>query len=52
MAQVDAQIILRKCWFFWPAILTISALGKLGVLRDQQKAAQWLADNAMRIEVR
>jgi hypothetical protein len=65
MAQLEAQIILRKRWFFWPAILTASLLGKLGLIRDklsaahhggvitgQERAAKWLADHAMVIEVR
>ena len=52
MAKVEAHIVVSKRWFFWPAILTIAALGKLGILKDQQKAGKWLADHAFRMEVR
>lgn len=52
MGQVQLRTVVRKRWFFWPAILIISALGKLGILKDPAKAGKWLADHAMRIEVR
>lgn len=49
--RVNLTLTVRKRWFFWPAMLTIVALGKVGVLKDIDKAAKWLADNAMRLEV-
>lgn len=65
MAEVQAQVIIRKRWFFWPAIITVAVLGKMGLIRDkdspehfggritgQERAGKWLADHAMRIEVR
>jgi len=42
---------IRKRWFFWPAVVVIVALGKVGILRDQERAGRWLADHAMVIEV-
>jgi hypothetical protein len=65
MEQVNATVVLRRRWFFWPALLTLSLLGRLGLIRDkadpprwngkitgQERAAKWLAERAMRIEVR
>jgi hypothetical protein len=52
MAQTNLQFTVRKRWFFWPAILTFCALGKLGILRNPDAAAKWLADHAMKIEAR
>lgn len=52
MVPVNVQITARKRWFFWPAIITFCALGKLGILRNPNAAAKWLADHAMKIEVR
>jgi hypothetical protein len=65
MAQVQAQIIVRKRWFFWPALIAAAILGKLGLIRGkasaehfggiitgQERVGRWIADHAMRIEVR
>lgn len=52
MAEVKAQVILTRRWFFWPAMLAMVALGKLGILKSPDRAGKWLADHAMRIEVR
>ena len=51
MAQLNLSIRVRKRWFFWPALVVIVMLGKAGILRDQHRAAKWLADHAMVIEV-
>jgi hypothetical protein len=50
MAQTGIHITASKRWFFWPALVLFMALGKLGILRDSQKAAKWLVKWAMRIE--
>ena len=52
MAQVEAQLIIRKRWFFWPVVLVMLALAKLGILKDHGRAGKWLGDHAMRVEVR
>ena len=52
MAQIEVEIAVTRRWFFWPAMLIIVALGKCGFLHDQQRAAKWLADHAMCLEVR
>lgn len=65
MAHVQADIVVRRRWFFWPALVLIVALGKIGLIRDkvspahhggietgQERAGRWIADHAMRIEVR
>lgn len=51
MAQVELQLKVTKRWFFGPALIVIVLLGRVGLLRDHHKAAKWLADRAMRIEV-
>lgn len=51
MAQVELKLKVIKRWFFGPALVVIVLLGRVGMLRDQHKAARWLADRAMRIEV-
>jgi hypothetical protein len=65
MARQSLTLHMQKRWFFWPAIVALAALGKLGLIRDkpseehhggietgQERAARWLADHAIRIEVR
>lgn len=52
MARCNVTLHTRKRWFFWPALVAIVVLGKLGVLRSQDRAGRWLADHAMVIEVR
>lgn len=52
MAQVKAQLIIRKRWFFYPAAIIMVVLGNLGIIRDQEKAGKWLADHALRGEIR
>lgn len=68
MAQLkDTHLTLhaRKRWFFWPAMICIVVIGRLGLIRDkvsaahhdgietgQERAARWLPDHAIRIEVR
>lgn len=62
---ITVQLSARKRWFFWPAIVCLVMLGRLGLIRDkfsaahqggvetgQERAARWLADHAIRIEVR
>jgi hypothetical protein len=49
---VNVEVRARKRWFFWPAVLVMVSLGKLGILKNPDRAAKWLADHAMRIEVR
>ncbi len=51
MAQTEAKLRLTRRWFFAPALLTIVLLGRIGILRDEHRAAKWLADHAMTIEV-
>lgn len=65
MAEQNLVLHAQKRWFFWPAIICIVAIGRLGLIRDkvsaahhggietgQERAARWLADHAIRIEVR
>lgn len=52
MADVQVTLVLRKRWFFWPALVTLVVLGKVGIIKDPEWAGRWLAENAMRIEVR
>lgn len=51
MTQIAQTLKVSKRWFFWPAAFAIVALGRLGILKDQQAAGKWLATHAMRIEV-
>lgn len=52
MANVTAEIVASKRWFFWPAVAAIVALDRLGLIRDRSRATGWLVDHAMRLEVR
>lgn len=52
MAKVEAHIHIVKRWFFWPATVLLAGLWKIGIIKDLEKAGKWLANNAMRIEVR
>lgn len=49
--QLHLKAKVTKRWFFWPAMLSIVALGRLGFIRSPERAAKWLADHAMRLEV-
>lgn len=54
MAQIkklNLHAKVTKRGFFWPALLVIVALGWMGIIRSPEKAAKWLADHAMRLEV-
>lgn len=52
MATTNLHVSLRKRWFFWPALVATSLLGRVGVLKSPERAAKWIAEHAMRIEVR
>lgn len=65
ISTITVTLSARKRWFFWPALICIVMLGRLGLIRDkvstahhggietgQERAARWLADHAIRIEVR
>jgi hypothetical protein len=65
MAKTHLSLHVRKRWFFWPAMLILVAAGKLGLIRDKasdahadgvetgpERAARWLVDHAVVIEVR
>lgn len=49
---LQVEVTIRKRWFYWPALLGMVALGKVGILKSPEAAAKWLADNALVIEVR
>ena len=51
MAQLVVQVQVTKRWFFIPALTVMVMLGRVELLHDQHKAAKWLADHAMRVEV-
>lgn len=46
-AKLALKLHIRKRWFFWPAMVTIVTLGRLGILRDMEAAGAWLARYAM-----
>lgn len=54
MAQVKATIIARKRWFFWPCVLCMMVGYWMGWIRecDRDRCSRWLANNAMKIEVK
>lgn len=49
---VELELIAKRRWSFWPAFLVIVTFGRLGILKDVDKAGTWLADHAMRVEAR
>lgn len=49
--QLHLKAKVTKRWFFWPAMLSIVALSHLRIIRSPERAARWLADHAMRLEV-
>jgi hypothetical protein len=64
MARMNLAMKVQKRWFFWPAVVVIMLAGKLGLIRPRPsaeyvdgmdpgevRAARWLTDHAMRIEV-
>lgn len=54
MARIETlnfQAKFTKRWFFWPAMLSIVALVHLRIIRSPERAAKWLCDHAMRLEV-
>ncbi len=63
MAQVSVTLRAHKRWFFWPAVVAIVVLGKMGLIRDrlsaahvsgietgQERAARWLAEHAIIVD--
>lgn len=65
MAQVDLKLVVRPRWWFRPALWAGFAALKLGLIRDadsvehydgritgEERVSKWLADFAMRFEVR
>jgi hypothetical protein len=62
---MQVTLCLRKRWFFWPAAIILATMGRLGLIRGrasadhrdgietgQERVGRWLADHAIRIEVR
>jgi hypothetical protein len=52
MAEIQVRLYVSKRWYFWPALVLILILGRLRLIRDPNTAGKWLANHAMRIEVR
>lgn len=63
MAKVKIAARIRKRWFFWPAVIILVTIGKLGLICDKvspahvggvetgrERVGRWLADYAMVIE--
>lgn len=51
MANLTLTFTTRKRWFFWPAFYAIGVLAMVGIVRDLNRAGEWLAVHAMRFEV-
>lgn len=60
----NLRVKVTKRWFFWPAVLVVFVIGRLGLIRArpsrdyvggvepaESRAAKWIADWAMRIEI-
>ncbi|WP_257556440.1 hypothetical protein [Sphingobium sp. CFD-2] len=56
MADVNGaitfHIAFRKRWFCRPAAVVMVLLIKAGIVRDAERAARWLVEHAMVLEVR
>lgn len=51
MARDHASLTETERWSYWPVMVTILMLAKLGILKDGSSGAQWLVDHALRIAV-
>lgn len=53
MAQtVDVAYLVRKRWFFRPALFVLMAAAVVRLPRDHRRVAKWLADHALVVEAR
>jgi hypothetical protein len=40
-------LAIRKRWTFYPALLAVSLLGKLGIIKDVGPASKWIAKHCL-----
>lgn len=54
MAEVNLRLAVNfhRRWWFMPAKIATIALIYIGLIRDIDRAARWLAENGMIMEIR
>jgi len=51
MANLTLQLSMKPRWFFRPAFYAVGTLAAFGLVKNE-RAAEWLCDHAMRLEVK